>query len=233
MAGESERFQRIGVEDPEAELKELQADCTRVARKVANRYRAVEPDDLAQELFLEAWRAGKRIEDRERWLSAAAENLANDMHERTMKCRGWSQYEYTSAMVRKILEYSFTYTNWERIPLPDSARSAPRSARAVWDEAVQADVFQSIPDPTDARDVAADVQNALDMISYDDRVRIVKRYKYGEKPAKGAETTALYRAVDRLTTKLNSYKGIQQQQSMVGRRAMTNAAAMARISAGY
>lgn len=225
MTGESERSQR--------ELKELQADCARVARKVANRYRAVEPDDLAQELFLEAWRAGNRIQDRDRWLQTAAENLANDMHEKTMKCRGWSQYEYTSAMVRKVLEYSFTYKNWERIPLPDSARSAPRTARAVWDQAVQADVFDSIPDPTDARDVAADVQSALDLISLEDRLRIIKRYKYGEKPEKGAETTALYRAVDRLTAKLNSYKGIQQQQSMVGRRAMTNAAAMARISSSY
>lgn len=220
-------------EDTEAWLKELQADCTRVARKTANRYRAVEPDDLAQELFLEAWRAGSKIEDREKWLNSAAENIASDMHEKTMKCRGWSQYEYTSAMVRKVLEYSFTYKNWESIPLPDSARSAPRTARAVWDEEAQADVYQSIPDPTDARDVAADVQKALDLISYDDRVRIIKRYKYGEKPAKGAETTALYRAVDRLTTKLNSYKGIKQQTSMVGRKALTNAAAQARISSSY
>lgn len=216
-------------DETEEYLKTLQEDCSRVARIVARSYSAVEVEDLIQELFLEAWRAGDKVENRDRWLFTAANGLAVDLHERTMKCRGYSQYEYTPDMVRKVLEYSFTYQNWESLPLPESARSAPRTARAQWDQDVQADVYQQVNDPTDARDVAADVQSALDLISMVDRVLIIERYKYGLKPESGsAKQRALYRAVERLTKKLNSYKGIQRQTSMVGRRAISNAAALAK-----
>lgn len=216
-------------ESPEEYLRQLQEDCSRVGRIVARSFSAVEPEDLIQELFLEAWRAGDKVENRDRWLFTAANGLAVDLHEKTMKCRGYSQYEYTPDMVRKVLEYSFTYQNWEALPLPDSARSAPRSARAQWDQDVQADVYQQVNDPTDARDVAADVQSALDLLSEPDRVLLIERYKYGLKPENGsAKQRALYRAVERLTKKLNSYKGIQQEVKMVGRRAISNAAALAR-----
>lgn len=217
-------------DETEEWLLELRDACVHVASRVARDFSAVDVEDLTQELFLEAWRAGDRIENRDAWLYKAANGIAIDLHEKIMKCRGHSQYEYTPNMVRKVLEYSFTYQNWESLPLPDSARSAPRSARAFWDENCQADVYQPVNDPTDSRDVAADVQSALDMVSEADRVILIKRYKFGIRPAEGAETSALYRAVKRLTTKLNSYKGLQENARMSGRKAMRNSAAQAKIS---
>lgn len=212
------------------ELIQLGEDCRRVALIVSRDYRAVEADDLAQELFLQAWKAHGQIDNMEPWLFKAARGIAVDMHEQVMKCQGWSQYEYTSNMVRKVLEYSFVYGNWEHIPLPDSARSAPRTARAMWDQEAQADVHQSVPDPTDARDVAADVQRALDLIPEADRIRLIRRYKFGERPAPGAESSAFYRSLRKLTAKLNSYRGLREDNRMSGRRAMRNSQAQAVIS---
>jgi DNA-directed RNA polymerase specialized sigma24 family protein len=217
-------------DETEAWLVELRDACIHVASRVARDFSAIEADDLAQELFLEAWRAGDRIENRDSWLYKVANALAIDLHEKLMKYKGYSQYEYTPNMVRQVLEYSFVYQNWEHLPLPDSARSAPRTARAFWDEKVQADVYQSVNDPTDSRDVAADVQSALDMLSESDRVALIKRYKFGLRPSAGAETTKLYRAVKNLTKKLNSYKGLQEDARMSGRKAMRNSAAQAHIA---
>ena len=209
--------------------RELQASCRRVAGIVSRDYSAVEAEDLEQELFLEAWRVGDRVENLDAWLFKAANGIAADLHEKVMKCKGYSQYEYTSAVVRRVLEYSFTYTNWESLPLPDSARSAPRTARAQWDEDAQADVYQQVNDPTDARDVAADIQRVLDLLGSEDRQRIISRYKYGIVPDTDSEKKKLYRAVDKLTKKLNAYRGLTEAAKMSGRKAMTNAAAIARI----
>lgn len=208
---------------------ELIEACRLVSVRVSRDYSAVEVEDLQQELSLEAWRSRDKIEDMQKWLWTAARGIATDLHEKVMRCKGYSQYEYTSPMVRRVLEYSFSYQNWETIPLPDSARSAPRGARVQWDQDAQADLYQQVNDPTDARDIAADVQRALEMVSFQDRQRLIARYKYGIKPTPGAETTALSRAVCRVRDKLNSYRGLTEAARMSGRRAMGNAAALSKI----
>lgn len=216
-------------DEAEDYLISLRDQCIRVATVVSRDYAAVEADDLSQELFLEAWRAGDKIENMDKWLFTAARGIAVDLHEKVMKFKGWSQYEYTPDMVRRVLEYSFTYQNWETLPLPDSARSAPRTARVQWDQDIQADVYQSVNDPTDSRDVAADVQRTLDLISERDRVLIIQRYKFGERSDDPAVKRAVSRAVQRLTKKLNSYREARGDMSPKGRRALGNAAAIAKI----
>lgn len=206
--------------------RELIENANRVAGYVARGY-AVEAEDLAQELAVVIWRNWtSSVLNLNKWMYSVAHNLAAGMHEREMQCKNVTQYQYTENVVRKVLEYSFVYQNWERGPLPDSARSAPRASRPVWDEDAQTDVYQGIPDPTDSRDVAADVQTALDLLEESDRIILIERYKFGIKyPGGSAESKRVSRAVQRLTQKLNGYRGKTDLPEHVGRRAMSNSQA--------
>lgn len=215
---------KVGPFDTERELID---NCNRVARNVAREYAAVEFEDLSQELAVTVWRNwNSKVLDLNKWMYSVAHNLAAGMHEREMQCKNVVQYKYTEGVVRKVLEYSFLYQNWEQIPLPDSARSAPRGTRPVYDEETSTDIYKGIPDPTDARDVAADVQIALDLLNESDRIVLIERYKFGIKyPGGSTEAKRLSRAVRRLTDKLNTPRGQGDVDTHQQRRAISNSQA--------
>ncbi len=215
---------------PYETTEELANECNRISSIVARSFRAIEAEDLSQELFIQVAKDyHAEVLDFNKWAFRVAQGVAARLHESVMNCKNVIQYDYTPGLVRKVLEHTFTYQNWESLPLPGSARSAPRGTRPVWDEEAKSDVYQSIPDPTDSRDVAADIQSALDLLTESDRVAIIKRYKFGIKPENGSsESKQLSRAVNRLTEKLNGYRGGKAEEMEVweaGRRSMTNSQA--------
>lgn len=207
--------------------EELQNECNRISSIVVRGYRAVEADDLAQEVFIQAWKYwDPKIVDATKWIFTIAQNKAQELHETEMQSRMVVQYQYTSGAVRKILELSFQYENWDHSPIPLSARSAPRGMRLMYEEDISSEIMKPVPDPTDSRDVCADVQIALDLLEYSDRVAIIERYKFGIKHKTGtAEAKRLSRAVGRLTDRLNSHRGNPEDRDPRGRRAMSNSKA--------
>lgn len=214
-----------------ADLTELFQKCALAARVTARKFNAVEADDLTQELFLHAWKQYKKAQpdDWDRWLNTVSFNTATGMHEKIMRCK-FVQYEYTPEVVRKILESAFFYDTWDDAEIPMSAQSPPRGTKATYDEIVQMDIMQGTPDPTDARDMCLDVTTCMDLLTPEDKNRVISRYRDGVMPKRNSsEMKALYRAVDRLTEQLNSYRGQARKTATTGRRAVTNAHAEAII----
>lgn len=154
------------------------------AWRVSRDYGAVEFDDLFQEMCLAYAIGAHQAKDREAWIVGVAKRQASLLHEKTMKQKGYVQYFYTNKMVRDILEYVFEYEKWDdpSFPMPESARSAPTKSRKVYDQACKRDVYQSIPDPTDARDLCIDLKLALDRMGEEHQRRIRSAYQFGLMP---------------------------------------------------
>jgi DNA-directed RNA polymerase specialized sigma24 family protein len=169
---------------------------------------SLERDDLYSESFLKYWKVRNEVKSVEEgghpvaFLRKIVSNVANVMRA-DARMRS-AQYTYRSSDVRAILT--------------DALQGPSESSN----------VKNSDFDPDDFPNVRSDILACLFELSEDDRISIIMRYYYGYLSKNGsASRKRLDRAVDRLTSVMNNYRG---NKLFVGtRRAITNAHANAII----
>lgn len=184
-----------------------------VASRTAQNFPDIDVEDLSQDLMMFVLEKEGALEGRDEPLIRAALNRAAHTfawNQRKQHLQLTAQYAYRTDDVRKVLEKLSSYANWEKMPVPDDARSLKGN---------------------DSVEISSDVKMAFDKMTHKPyRDAIVSRYGKGVVPAQGsAESKRLSRAIACLTDILNYGYDSTDRAGPGSRTAVNNATAQYRI----
>lgn len=184
-----------------------------VATRTAQGFPDIDVDDLSQDLLVFVLEKEGALEGRDEPLIRAVLNRAAHTfawNQRKQHLQLTAQYAYRTDDVRRVLEKLASYSNWEKMPVPDDARSLKGN---------------------DSVEISSDVKMAFDKMTHRPyRDAIVSRYVKGEVPEKGsADSKRLSRAIACLTDILNYGYDSTDHEGPGARTAVNNATAQYRI----
>jgi hypothetical protein len=188
---------------------------TQAARFVAKDYPDIETEDIAQELYIILIQKPELLDRDDDTLSPFLYGAARIV---AKKIRGVHlylspQYSYRTSDVRRILETTFDYSEWQ-------GGFSPGDDYSEYDDN---DIVMRI-----------DVKWAFELMREDQQQAVLSRYRDGVVPSSATpERRTLDRAVSRLTEILNTYSRGEDYEGPGNRKVMSNARSQHQISSQW
>lgn len=217
--------------------EELAESIDIIARRVARDYPDIDWEDVRQELCIYVLTNANSIKPRseggnpERFLTLEAQTYCGKV--RAEHLTFTPQYAYRPSDIKLILETAFENSPRSAF-VPDDARSPLSTTFNVFDAGSTWSVHDVDPfHEIDSVEIASDVKAAIKQLKPTDREALFDRYVLGIQPGNDSwGRKKLNRAINRLTHKINSYRG-RGPDDIQMRKVTSNAGAKVRIGNNY